>query len=81
MRLILIIEGMLAVHAKHGVFTALSSVPGVLRAEVILGRATVEVAAGPAEIAAIEVQLREAVALVGCEVREIHRQSRMLPTL
>ena len=77
----LIIEGMLAVHAKHGVFTALAAVPGVLRAEVVLGRATVEVAAGLGEIAGIEAQLREAVALVGCTVLEIHRQSRILPTL
>jgi copper chaperone CopZ len=81
MRLTLTIDGMLAVHAKHGVFTALNAVSGVVRAEVNLGRATIDVAASPAQIAEIEAQLREAVALVGCTVVEIHRQSRTLPSL
>lgn len=81
MRLELIIAGMLAVHAKQGVFTALGGVAGVLRADVSLGRALVEVAAGPAEIAGIEAQLREAVAAAGYRVLEIRRQSRILPTL
>ncbi|MBX3173676.1 MAG: hypothetical protein KF709_04655 [Gemmatimonadaceae bacterium] len=42
MRLELTIDGMLAVHARHAVFTALAAVEGLRGAEVELGRAVVE---------------------------------------
>jgi copper chaperone CopZ len=42
MRFEVTIPGMLAVHARHAVFTALAGVEGIVRAEVELGRAVVE---------------------------------------
>ena len=39
---VLTISGMMAVHARRAVFTALAGVPGVASAEVELGRAVVE---------------------------------------
>jgi copper chaperone CopZ len=80
MRLELNIDGMASVHAKHGVFTALAGVPGVLRAEVELGRAALEVD-DAADLATIEVQLREATDLVGYQVKEIRRAPKSLPLL
>jgi len=70
---ILTISGMVAVHAKRAVFTALSGVPGVTSADVELGRAVVEHEATTTADA-----LREAVALAGCEVTAI-RMERRLP--
>ena len=81
MRLELSISGMLAVHAKHGVFTALAGVPGVLSAEVELGRAVVEFAEENEVASALEEQLRAAVDLVGYQVTEIRRFPRTLPLL
>lgn len=80
MRLELRIDGMVAVHAKHGVFTALAGVPGVISAEVELGRATVEVD-DTKDLAALEAKLREATDLVGYQVEEIRRKPRTLPLL
>jgi copper chaperone CopZ len=69
---ILTISGMVAVHSKRAVFTALSGVPGVTSAEVELGRAVVEHHAGtPAE------SLIEAVALAGVEVIDIRNERRL----
>ncbi len=82
MRLELSIDGMVAVHAKHGVFTALSGVPGVLRAEVELGRAVVEIEEPATDLTALESNLREATELVGYQVKEIRRTTtRTLPLL
>lgn len=81
MRLELSIDGMVAVHAKQGVFTALAGVPGVLRAEVELGRAVVDVADVLADLRALEAQLHAAVELVGYQVTEIRRSPRSLPLL
>ena len=70
---ILTIAGMVAVHSKRAVYTALSGVPGVASAEVELGRAVVEHDATTTAAA-----LKDAVALVGCEVTAI-RVERRLP--
>ena len=70
---ILSIDGMIAVHSKRAVYTALSGVPGVTSAEVEMGRAVVEHDATTTREA-----LSEAVALVGCEVTDI-RVERRLP--
>jgi copper chaperone CopZ len=70
---ILTIAGMVAVHSKRAVYTALSGVPGVTSAEVELGTAVVEHDATTTREA-----LSEAVALVGCDVTAI-RVERRLP--
>jgi copper chaperone CopZ len=75
-RVELTISGMLAVHARHAVFTALSGVEGITRAEVELGRAVVE-HDGRVSAAA----LREAVSAAGCEVQTVRELPRSLPTL
>ena len=69
---ILTISGMVAVHAKRAVFTALAGVPGVLSAEVDMGRAVVEHDASTTSEA-----LREAVALAGCEVTSVRIERRL----
>jgi copper chaperone CopZ len=69
---ILTISGMVAVHAKRAVFTALAGVPGVLSAEVDMGRAIVEHDASTTSGA-----LREAIALAGCEVTSVKLERRL----
>ena len=69
------IAGMLSVHAKRAVFTALSGVEGIARAEVELGRAVID-HDGRATVE----RLREAVALAGCEVVDVVEERRRLPT-
>lgn len=76
MRLELIIDGMVAVHAKHAVFQALAAVDGIARAEVELGRVELEMDHEPDEAG-----LRDAIAAVGFTVREIRRLPRTLPML
>ena len=68
------IGGMLAVHAKRAVFTALSGVEGIRSAEVELGRAVVE-----HDGRATSQLLREAVEAAGFEVEEIVEERRRLP--
>ena len=75
-RVELTISGMLAVHARHAVFTALSGVEGIIRAEVDLGRAVVE---HDGRVSATA--LREAVTAAGCEVEAVRELPRSLPTL
>jgi copper chaperone CopZ len=70
---ILTISGMVAVHAKRAVFTALAGVPGVVSAEVEMGRAVVE-----HDASTTSAVLREAIAFAGCEVTSI-RVERRLP--
>ena len=69
---ILTISGMVAVHSKRAVFTALSGVTGVVSAEVEMGRAVVEhdVSTTPEALAA-------AVALVGCAVTATKVERRL----
>jgi copper chaperone CopZ len=69
---ILRISGMISVHSKRAVFTALSGVPGVVSAEVEMGRAVVEHDASSTADA-----LRAAVALAGCEVTSISSERRL----
>lgn len=76
MRLEVIIDGMVAVHAKYAVFQALAAVDGITRAEVEMGRVELEMDREPNEEA-----LGAAVAAVGFEVREIRRLPRTLPML
>jgi copper chaperone CopZ len=71
----LTIGGMTAVHAVHAVWTAFAGVPGVLRAEVRMGGATVE-----HDGTVTRAMLAEAVALGGCTLEEL-REERRLPTL
>lgn len=82
MRFELTIGGMLSVHAKHAVFSALGAVDGLVSADVELGRAEVEFssdAAGSPE--SREVALRNAVAAAGCDVVGVRLLPRTLPTL
>ncbi len=67
---------MVAVHARHAVFQALAAVPGILRADVELGRAELECADAVEEVA-----LREAIEAAGFTLRECRVLPRMLPTL
>jgi copper chaperone CopZ len=76
MRLEILIDGMLAVHARHAVFTALAGVEGILRAEVELGRAVVE-HDGRVEVTT----LQDAVTAAGFAPRAIRELPRTLPTL
>jgi copper chaperone CopZ len=72
---VLTISGMLAVHARRAVFTALAGVPGVHSADVELGRAVVEHDEGVTAD-----MLAAAVMLAGCEVTASHVERR-LPTV
>jgi len=69
---ILTISGMVSVHAKRAVFTALAGVPGVLSAEVDMRGAVVEHDASTTSEA-----LREAIALAGCEVTSVKIERRL----
>ena len=84
MRLQLTIEGMLAVHARHAVFTALGAVEGIMRADVELGRAELELDERANETAPLAVTLaaiHEAIAAAGFRVSEVRPLPRTLPTL
>jgi copper chaperone CopZ len=76
MRYEITITGMLAVHARHAVFTALAAVPGIMRADVELGRAVVEHDGQVTEAA-----LRAAIGVAGFEVTRILTLPRTLPIL
>ncbi|MBM3884489.1 MAG: hypothetical protein ACKOCV_02990 [Gemmatimonadota bacterium] len=80
MRLALTIDGMLAVHARHAVMTALGGVPGIEAAEVELGAAEVTCAVG-ADPTTTAAALRTAIAAVGCTVTDVKILPRQLPTL
>jgi copper chaperone CopZ len=69
---VLTISGMIAVHSKRAVFTALSGVPGVMSAEVELGRAVVE----HDPFTTVDV-LSAAVAITGCEVTSVRTERRL----
>jgi copper chaperone CopZ len=70
------LSGMQAVHAVRAVFTALTAVDGITRADVQLGRAVIE-HDGRATVA----RLREALAVVGVEIVGAVDERRKLPTL
>ena len=67
---------MLAVHARHAVFTALGALGGITRAEVELGRAVVEHDGSVTEAA-----LREAITDAGFVVTSVTIMPRTLPML
>jgi copper chaperone CopZ len=69
------IAGMNAVHAVRAVYTALAGVPGIVRAEVTLGGASVE-----HDGSVTRALLAEAVAVAGFELVD-WREERTLPTL
>ena len=71
----LTIAGMTAVHAVRAVYTAFAGVPGVRRAEVAMGSATVE-----HDGTVTRDMLADAVALAGCALLDV-REERRLPTL
>lgn len=70
----LTISGMSCVHCKRAVFTALTAVPGISRADVSIGRAEIEHDGGVSVDA-----LREAVATAGYEVTGVREDRRALP--
>jgi copper chaperone CopZ len=80
MRFEVTIPGMLSVHARHAVFTALAGVEGIVRAEVELGRATVE---HDGRVAPLELAraLGEALAAAGFEASTVRELPRQLPML
>jgi len=71
----LTIAGMTAVHAVRAVYTAFAGVPGIVRADVSLGGATVE-----HDGTVTRAMLTDAVAVAGFEVVG-YREERSLPTL
>ncbi len=71
----LTIADMAAVHAVRAVYTAFAGVPGVTRAEVVMGGATVE-----HDGTVSRAMLADAVALAGCTLVDL-REERALPTL
>jgi copper chaperone CopZ len=72
---ILTISGMIAVHSKRAVFTALAGVAGIAAAQVELGRATIE-----HDERATTDAIEAAIESVGCRVLTIERASgRSLP--
>lgn len=78
MRFELMIPGMHAIHARNAVFTALAAVEGIVRAEVELGRAVVEV---EPSARVDEGMLREAVGAAGFLVETVVVLPRTLPVL
>lgn len=69
------IEGMLAVHAAHAVYTALAGVDGIITADVKVGRATIE-----HDGRATHERIALAIELAGYRVIDV-RDERRLPLL
>jgi hypothetical protein len=69
MRLRLIVEGMLSVHASRALYTALAGVKGVERADVRMGIAIID-----ADATVREADLRAAASDVGLTVTSITRE-------
>jgi copper chaperone CopZ len=67
---------MTSVHAAHAVFTALAAVEGIVRADVALGRATIE-HDGRATRHAVE----QAIEVAGYTVADYAEERRRLPLL
>jgi copper chaperone CopZ len=70
------IAGMLSVHSVRAVYTALAGIEGITRADVALGRATIE-HDGRVSLE----QIARAIAVVGCEVVDAREERRGLPIL
>jgi copper chaperone len=71
-----IIQGMSCNHCVRAVFTALSGVPGISRADVSIGQAVIE-HDGSVKPEAI----REAISIAGYEVAEFRDDRRSLPVV
>ncbi len=69
-----IIGGMKSVHSVRAVFTALAGVEGIARADVSLGEATIE-----HDGRATREGIRDALAIVGCELLGFTEERRHLP--
>ncbi len=69
----LAIPGMMSTHCVTAVFTALTAVEGIARADVVIGRATIE-----HDGRATAHALRAAIAVAGYEVAEIVEERRRL---
>lgn len=67
---------MLAVHAKHAVFTSLGALNGVTGVEVELGRAVLD-----HEQSLTEEMIRSAISASGLEVTQVRQLTRVLPML
>lgn len=80
-RLELLISGMLSVHAKHAVFSALGGVPGLSAVEIELGRVELDAERSEADFATLETELRTAIEAAGFTLSELRRLPRRLPTL
>jgi copper chaperone CopZ len=76
MRFEVLIDGMLAVHAKHAVFMALTAVEGITHADVDLGRAEIT-----HDGRATESSIRAAIESAGFTVRTLRVLPRTLPML
>jgi copper chaperone CopZ len=76
MRMEALIDGMLAVHARHAVFMALTAVEGIMHAEVELGRAELT-----HDGRATEPAIRAAIEAAGFTVRAVRPLPRRLPTI
>ncbi len=74
MRFEVLIDGMLAVHARHAVFMALTAVDGITHAEVELGRAELT-----HDGRATEGAIRSAIEHAGYVVRAVRILPRALP--
>ena len=70
------IKGMTCSHCVRAVFTALSGVEGISRADVSIGRAVIE-HDGTVSADAI----RQAISIAGYEVVEFHDDRRTLPVV
>jgi copper chaperone len=70
------IEGMSCNHCVRAVFTALSGVPGISRADVSIGQAVIE-HDGSVKPEAI----REAISIAGYEVADFRDDRRSLPVV
>lgn len=70
------VQGMSCAHCVRAVFTALGGVPGVLRADVTIGKAVIE-----HDDSVTPEALREAVAIAGYEVAEFREDRRTLPVV
>ncbi|MFL5487226.1 MAG: heavy-metal-associated domain-containing protein [Gemmatimonadaceae bacterium] len=68
------ISGMSCVHCVRAVFTALSGVKGIERADVAIGRAIIE-----HDGSVTHEQIRDAVAVAGYEITDFKTDRRTLP--
>ncbi len=80
-RLELLLSGMLSVHAKHAVFSALSGVPGLSSLEIELGRVVLDAERAETELSTLEEELRGAISAAGLTLTALRRLPRQLPTL